>query len=233
VLFQMPMDAAELNRILAELDAEVVRALDRDGLPEEARDIRYVLEMRYGAQVHEVRLPIERREYDAAAVAALSERFDAAYEKLYGKGSGYGDAGRFLINAVVEGFGHLPVPDRHVPQTKPASAGERGLIGTRRCYFGGEYVSTNIYRYEELRSGDQVTAPAPKNIERATVGIVLERRLHLRGQGMEALPHVGDAAGQIDPDFTGGQHQRPSRAASTQRNTVSSTPPSRRTMLHE
>src|SRR6185312_13584625 len=70
----------------------------------------------------------------------------------------------------------------------------------------------------------QVTSTTAKNVERAAVGIVLQCRLHLRRERVEALPHVGDPAGQIDPDLTGGQHQCPSSAASTPRRTFRSTP---------
>ena len=62
-----------------------------------------------------------------------------------------------------------------------------------------------------------------------TVWIMLKHRLHLRGQGMEPLPHARHATGQVNVDLSRGQHQPPLNVDSTPRMTISSTAPSTRT----
>ena len=158
----MPMDAASFTRELRALDAEVAAALDSDRIPEGQREITYALEMRYGAQVHTVPLAIPRREhYDDAALLELCGRFDDAYDHLYGAGSGYPDAGRFLTTFIVEGRGNIPVPGSELPEFDGSSGdGSQALTGARDAYFDGRFTDTRIYRYAELRSDDAIDGPA-------------------------------------------------------------------------
>ena len=71
---------------------------------------------------------------------------------------------------------------------------------------------------------DQVTSATPEDVERTAVGIMVQHCLHLGRQRVEALPHIGHTAGQIDPNLTGRQHHRPSRMVSTPRSTFRSAP---------
>jgi N-methylhydantoinase A len=171
----MPMDAAAFSASLRELDATVVAALDSDGVAEQHREISYLLEMRYGAQVHTVRIKIPRQEsFDDAAVAQVSELFDATYDRHYGAGSGYPAAGRFLTTFIVEGRGNLPAPSAEPPARVTAwDAADHALIGRRDAHFDGAFTPTNIYRYESLRPGDAVEGPAI--VEAAQTTAVIRR----------------------------------------------------------
>jgi N-methylhydantoinase A len=167
---QMPVSPAEFNAALVALEQPVVEALDKDGVAAAQREISYVLEMRYGMQVHTVRLEIPRKEYAEKDIEALAELFDQTYERLYGAGSGYPQAGRFLTGYIVDGYGHVPVPQ---PRSEAAadSGAERALLGTREAFFGGEFVATGIYRYELMGPGDAVEGPAI--IEAASTTVVV------------------------------------------------------------
>lgn len=155
----MPIAAEEFGAALDELEQRVVSALDNDGIAEEHRDIRYVLEMRYGMQVHTLRLEIPRKAYDQADVDELSELFDQAYERVYGAGSGYPDAGRFLTGYIVEGYGRVPVPVPAIEEEDGVGDVDRASVGSREAYFGG-FVTTALFDYALLRPGDVVTGPA-------------------------------------------------------------------------
>ncbi|MDP2726716.1 MAG: hypothetical protein Q8P59_04160, partial [Dehalococcoidia bacterium] len=128
---------------------------------EEDRNIIYSLEMRYGMQVHTVRIRIPRKEYTAADLEEVSQIFDQVYESLYGKGSGYSPAGRFVVSFIVEGFGRLPTPSRPKREEIGRDASQ-ALAGTRQAFFSGNggFVPTNIYRYERLQPGNAVAGPA-------------------------------------------------------------------------
>ena len=169
----MPMDAAEFTEELRALDAKVVAALDSDRVPEEHREISYLLEMRYGAQVHTVRIGIPRVElFDEAALIDVCDRFDATYERLYGAGSGYPDAGRFLTTFIVEGRGNLPVPTPAPPAAvSSATSADHALIGSREAYFDGGFVPTRVYRYEQLEPGDALIGPGIIEADQTTAVI--------------------------------------------------------------
>jgi N-methylhydantoinase A len=157
----MPLDPDEFNGNLAKLDEAIVAALDRDGVDDSRRRITYKLEMRYGAQIHTVTIVIPRRtDFDAAGVEEISRQFDAAYDELYGKGSGYPAAGRFLTTYIVEGRGDLAVPTKSLHGLEEGAVGEPEPARTRAAYFEGGFRDTDVFRYETLRPGHRITGPA-------------------------------------------------------------------------
>jgi N-methylhydantoinase A len=115
--------------------------------------------MRYGVQVHTVQLDIDRETYLAADFDRISAEFDAGYDKLYGKGSGYADAGRFVTGFIVKGYGQLPIPERQATNggAKDAAA---ALEGSRQAYFGRGFHDSAIYRYDALQAGNEIHGPA-------------------------------------------------------------------------
>ncbi len=69
----------------------------------------------------------------------------------------------------------------------------------------------------------QITTPAAKGEQRPAMRVELQHRLYPRGQSVEAFPHVGDAARQIDADIAGNADH--DSADNTCRNAASSTAP--------
>jgi len=189
---EMPAAAAELNRVLGELEERVVSALEKDGVPDERRDVNYVLEMRYGMQVHTLRLPIPHKVYEQPDVDAIAELFDRAYERLYGAGSGFPAAGRFITGYLVEGYGRVPVPQAHGGADGTGDLG-RASVGDREVYFGGGFVSTSIFRYELLEPGDLVSGPAIIEGDSTTVVVppgcsgAIDSHRNVRLTGLDAV----------------------------------------------
>jgi N-methylhydantoinase A len=167
----MPMPPEELNSRFERLHAEVSHALDEDGIPEEARRIVYALDMRYGVQVHTVTLRLPAGPFDEARVTAAGDAFDELYERLFGRGSGFVQAGRFVTAFIVEGFGDLQIPDR----AKAGDDASQGLaaahIGDREAYFDGGYTSTAIYDFGALSTGAEIAGPSI--IEAPTTTVVV------------------------------------------------------------
>jgi N-methylhydantoinase A len=166
----MPMDADAFNESLARLRADVVSRLDRDAVAEADRSLVYGVDMRYGSQVHTVRLEIPAADYDDAAVGEVCDSFDATYERLYGKGSAFSAVGRFLTGFFVEGYGSLPVPER-AAHSLNGSRADGALSGVREAYFGGSFVPTNVYRYSGLEPGSKLIAPAIVEAPQTTIVI--------------------------------------------------------------
>jgi N-methylhydantoinase A len=166
----MPMDPEVFNKTFQELEAKVVARLDADDVPAARRGVAYYVEMRYGVQVHTVRLEIPANMYDLDGLHALGESFDQTYERLYGRGSGFVEAGRFVTSFTVEGTGTLPAPERrrHAVQGEDAA---QALIGNRDAYFDGGFTATQIYRYERLQAGNVLATPAIVEGDETTVVI--------------------------------------------------------------
>jgi N-methylhydantoinase A len=164
----MPMKAEEFDGALEDLRERVTARLEADGVDEPDRSVVYSVDMRYGSQVHTVRLELPVAEYDEEAVGEVCAKFDETYERLFGKGSAFSDAGRFLTGFTVEGYGRLPVPVRPARASNGASA-DRALSGVRDAYFDGDYVPTNVYRYDRLASGTTLVTPAIVEAPQTTV----------------------------------------------------------------
>ncbi len=156
----MPMDADRFTENFQRLATEVQRRLDRNRVADEDRDLVYSVEMRYGLQMHTVRLEVPRQDYAAGDVAAVCDAFDRQYERLYGKGSGFSDAGRFLTSFTVDGYGMPRLPERARAGDNADRDAGAALVGHREVYLGGTYVPASVYRHELLTPGMRLTSPA-------------------------------------------------------------------------
>jgi N-methylhydantoinase A len=139
-------DLAEVNRFLGRMEAQSAALLREAGLePEQLTHERFA-DLRYLGQGHEVRVPLPTGELDD--VSRLVERFERAYERLYGRRGPRVGVEAMTWRVVSSG----PRPGlRRAVGSKPSS-GER-LRGVRRAYFAslGAYVETPVYdRYALL-----------------------------------------------------------------------------------
>lgn len=158
---RIPMDPERFNRNFGKLEKQVEKDLEKDGINKKNRTIKYFVEMRYAMQIHVVRVEIENKKHTVADMDYVAREFDRNYERLYGQGSAYPTAGRFVNSFVVQGHGKTPkpVPTKFELGDPDSSA---ALKGKRDAYFEklGKLRPTNIYDYSRLRSGNVVTGPA-------------------------------------------------------------------------
>ena len=188
----MPINAELFNARLSMLRNDVTGKLVRDGIAESSRSFVFGVDMRYGSQVHTVRLEIPVKQYDDAGVVGVCALFDETYERLYGRGSAFAEAGRFLTGFFVEGYGHLPVPKRESPHATFGLDGPENLpVATREAYFDGAFVTTNIYRYTDLVPNVPLVTPAIIEAPQTTVVVppnrtaVLDEYLNVRIGGFD------------------------------------------------
>ena len=130
----IPMEIDRFNNNFSELDNMIVADLQRDGIKEEDRTIKYFLEMRYGMQVHVVRVPIERKGYQVEDMTSIASEFDKEYERIYGAGAAYPTAGRFVNNFIVQGFGMTSKPLLAKSSLKGPDS-SAALKGRRNAFF--------------------------------------------------------------------------------------------------
>jgi len=162
---QMPTDGAVFDSHLQRLEAEVHKKLDADNVPASERSVVYSVEMKYGSQVHTVRLEIPTQRYNDANIGEVLTQFNETYDRLFGKGAGFADAGSYLTSIIVEGYGTLNTPERgHVA----ASDGD-AVVSQRKVYFDGAYMDTDIHRYTGLNPGSVVHGPAVIEAPRTTI----------------------------------------------------------------
>jgi len=157
---QMPANAHVVNDAFEKLEQVLNEELTKDGIEEKNREITYSVDMRYGLQVHVVRVPVERKRFGPEDMDIINRKFDEAYERLYGKGSGYVNAGRFILGFRADGIGRIPKPGLAELKDMGQDA-NRALKGKRECFFieTKRFVPTSIYDYGKLQCGNLIGGP--------------------------------------------------------------------------
>ena len=73
------------------------------------------VDMRYRRQTHDIVVPFPAGKVTGDSIVAAVELFEKTYEALYGKGSGFRQAGIELTTFRVEGLGRTRKPVPHHP----------------------------------------------------------------------------------------------------------------------
>ncbi len=158
-----PFDPLRVEGNFARIEAEVMRAMERQGLALGRIVLHREIDIRYGLQLEEVTTPLAPGPVTTAALERCVGDFERLYARLYGEGSGFAGAGIHAITFRVRGVGMLqanPQFDR-LPQT--ASPDPSAAILARRpvCLDGHKgYVETPIYDYHALLAGHVIAGPA-------------------------------------------------------------------------
>lgn len=161
-----------VDRVLEHFDSltKLTRyRLVRQGVEESNITHSYAVEMRYVKQVFDVGVLIDVERLRSAGSDGLVQDFEAAYEKLYGKGSGFREAGVELVTLRVTAVGRSHIrpewPQRPLVEADPSKAHR----GVRRVFWRdlGGYAETAIFDGHELEPGNRIEGPAVVE-ERAT-----------------------------------------------------------------
>ncbi len=154
-----PFDAARLNKIYTQLESKARDSLRSGGVTDDAMTMLRYIDMRYRGQIHEVRVPLPTRTLDEQVLAQVQATFEDIYNRRYGEGAAYRQAGVEARTYQVRGLGRIagPVWVRKELGDTDASAAVRE---TRQVYFRGGYQDTLIYARDALRAGHAIAGPA-------------------------------------------------------------------------
>ncbi|HZS02503.1 MAG TPA: hydantoinase/oxoprolinase family protein [Chloroflexota bacterium] len=176
---RFPVDPARVNANFERLETRARADLCADGFAEESVVIRRYLELKFRRQVHVVRIPVADGSLGDEALEALQDDFERAYERRYGRGSGYRAAGVEIVSFVVEGTGRVPKPRlrtlRRTGRIAPAALVEDRLVHFVDLDNPGAppraEPRTPVYRLPGLRAGNELDGPAI--VETPTTTILL------------------------------------------------------------
>jgi N-methylhydantoinase A len=158
----VPVAPARVNENFTGLLQRALKDLNAAGFNETDIHVSRSVDMRYRYQVHELNVPF------APGVAAITEmdleelsgRFDEMYEKAFGQGSGYREAGKEILTFRLTASGLLKKPDIKA-EPLHESDGARALKGEREVYFEEErkFVTTRVYDFVRLDPGAEFAGP--------------------------------------------------------------------------
>jgi N-methylhydantoinase A len=153
--------AKAVNETYTRLTHDLLDRFRREGVPASRVRLRRSVLARYQLQVHELAVPVPARDLRVGDLERLAAAFEAAYERTYGAGSAYTEAGIELITFRVDGICAVPRPR---PAALPARrrSPARAPKGTRLAHFAppGRFLRAAVYDGAGLRPGDVVEGPA-------------------------------------------------------------------------
>lgn len=168
------LDAAGLEAVFAELEAELRTAFAQYGVAGIGSELRRSVAMRYARQVHEVPVPIT----GAVDAAGLVAAFDRIYEHRYGSGTGSRAAVIEITNCQLQLVGKLPKFDIQVPNPP----GPARPSGTRRVYVKN-WIEAAVYRWHDLPLGAEFAGPALVDAPGTTVWVAPGDRARIDERG--------------------------------------------------
>ncbi|GAA1459088.1 hydantoinase/oxoprolinase family protein [Williamsia maris] len=168
----MPLDPARAEQNFAGLEKRVRAALSRQGLSFTSIEVEREIDMRYTMQLAEVATSLPEGALDSTSVAHASDLFEQRYADLYGKDSGFREAGIQAITYRVRATGVLPFSPT-LPEVKSADSPDASAarIGSRKVCLDGRvgFVDSDIYDYSKLAAGHVLTGPAIVEVPTTTV----------------------------------------------------------------
>ncbi len=160
---QVPADASRVNGNFAELIRRAEAELAAAGFGPAETAVTRSVDMRYRYQVHELNVPLLPGTdlLTEADLERLYADFDDAYEKAYGRGSGYREAGKEILTFRVTATGLLKRPRIREAPVRRAAA-DAALKAPREVFFeeSGAFAPTRIYDFRRMEPGMELSGPA-------------------------------------------------------------------------
>ena len=159
----VPADGNRINGNFSTLVQKAFEDLRSAGFNTENIRIMRSVDMRYRYQVHELNVPFPpgTSEITEIDMEELYARFDDLYEKSYGKGSGYREAGKEILTFRLTAIGILKKPNiKRDPIEKMGP--DHAFKEKREVYFEelGDFIPTGIYDFERMKPGMEILGPA-------------------------------------------------------------------------
>jgi N-methylhydantoinase A len=147
-------DAAAMDAIFAEQEAQGRKLINEEGVPVEAITAINEADLLYRGQSHVIRVPV-RRPFDAAAVkrsleAGYKERFDIELTEMTA----------VLSNLRTTVVGRRTRIDLASFAPEPGGSLDTARRGERSVYFDGKWLDTALYAREDLPVGAHIAGPA-------------------------------------------------------------------------
>lgn len=166
-----PVDAATFNDNFEKLESDLSAGLATQNLRFSKVVYEREAELRYTMQMAEVTTPVPSGALSESQIAATGDKFEELYERIYGKGSGFSDAGLQIITYRVRAIGMLPI--RGDLGSSNAGSVDPKPISVRRVFLDTRkgWQDTKIYDYQTLGAGSQLKGPAVVETPTTTVAL--------------------------------------------------------------
>lgn len=164
-----PFDPDDVTERFEGVESDVRRKLYDNGFDDDEIYVERFADLRYGAQVHQLPVPMPSGPFDEADIEAMITRFERKYEELYGEGAGASESGFELVAVRVDGYGRTTKPNLET-SGEPSSATPSG---SESVFWpqGSEYLETTIYYDRDLGPGATLEGPCIVRMENTTIAV--------------------------------------------------------------
>jgi N-methylhydantoinase A len=158
----VPTPAADINKLYEPMLATAVKQLESEGFAKDRMRFEWSVDLRYSRQVHEVTTPVRAATpLSEAGMEQLVNDFEALYERKYGKGSAFREAGMemTIFRLTARGLMNRPSIEKEALKGKDPSAAKL----SRRPIFveaKNAMIESDIYDFEKLEPGNVIAGPA-------------------------------------------------------------------------
>ena len=177
-LLPIPSPPEAINEIYEPMIEQACRQLRDEGFSGEKVKLEWSIDLRYSRQVHEVTTMVRSRTpLYAAGLARLVSDFEAQYERKYGKGSAFREAGIEMTMFRLTARGLIDRP-RLEPLPMAGKDASHAKIGRRPVFVDAKngMADVDIYDFGKLAPGNIVLGPAVVHTPITT--IVLQDKQH-------------------------------------------------------
>ena len=161
-IIPVPSPQEEINELYAPMIEEAQAQLKDEGFSGDRMKFDWSIDLRYSRQVHEVTTLVRgRMPVDEASLAQLVSDFEAQYERKYGKGSAFREAGIEMTMFRLTARGLIDRPRLEpLPHTDKGSS--HAKIGRRPIFVDARngMAEADIYDFSKLSPGNIVAGPA-------------------------------------------------------------------------
>ena len=158
----VPSTADEINAIFQPMLDRGIAQLQEEGFGGKRVQTEWAIDLRYNRQTHEMTTPLQGGgPLTAASIDQLIGDFEMLYERRYGKGSGYREAGMEMTMFRLTARGLLDRPTMEKATLGKADASS-AILGTRDIFVEAEGTLKpgKTYDFERIVPGNVIAGPA-------------------------------------------------------------------------
>ena len=158
----LPMPADEFETELRALENQATKRLVAFGAAESSVTLQRFADLKYGMQAHVLEVPVES-ELDSEAIDRFLSSFDEIYERIFGLGTAYREAGVQLTAVRVQAVAPGTKTDQKLRQPVKIDAGSELSHTSMRdvCWdINRGFEKTPVFLGQGLATGQQIDGPA-------------------------------------------------------------------------
>ena len=159
---KLPMPADEFETELRALENQATKRLVAFGAAESSVTLQRFADLKYGMQAHVLEVPVES-ELDSEAIDRFLSSFDEIYERIFGLGTAYREAGVQLTAVRVQAVAPGTKTEQKLRQPVKIDAGSELSHTSMRdvCWdINRGFEKTPVFLGQGLATGQQIDGPA-------------------------------------------------------------------------